>query len=170
MFVQIPGFPDYLVNDQGVVASTKKGKWRILTPTPDRAGYLGVCLSVDGKKHNLLVHRLVALTWLGSSSLQVNHENGVKSDNRLSNLKYATPSENIQHGYNAGLMEKTRESAKRMGSAKGEDSGGAKLSDAQVLELLKLKGRASQREAAKLFNISQRQVGRIWRGLSRRKE
>lgn len=61
-------------------------------------GYLLVNLSVAGRSKTHRVHRLVADAFLGPSVARgVNHLNGVKSDNRASNLEWATDSQNARH-------------------------------------------------------------------------
>ncbi len=61
-------------------------------------GYVRTVLLKDGKRKTWSVHRLVLLTFIGKSDLLCNHKNGVRNDNRLSNLEYCTPLENIRHG------------------------------------------------------------------------
>ena len=52
-----------------------------------------------GKGKYVRIHRLVCAAFLGKcpEGREVNHKNGVKSDNRIENLEYVTPKENIQH-------------------------------------------------------------------------
>lgn len=56
------------------------------------------------------VHRLVAQAYLKdySENLQVNHINGIKTDNRLENLEMVTAKENMQKAVSIGLFEKVR--------------------------------------------------------------
>lgn len=70
-------------------------------------GYLRIGLTKDNKKTNFLVHRLVAISYLKNidNKIQVNHINGIKTDNRLDNLEWATREENMQHAYKNGLMK-----------------------------------------------------------------
>lgn len=70
-------------------------------------GYVRVQLVRDGVRHNFLVHRLVAGMFLPNpeGKPEVNHLNGVKHFNHVSNLEWATESENLQHAYDTGLKE-----------------------------------------------------------------
>lgn len=65
-----------------------------------RNGYQYVRLSFNGAAKARLVHRIVALAFLGNPTApanHVNHKNGNKSDNRPENLEWVTPSENHRH-------------------------------------------------------------------------
>lgn len=80
---------------------------RILKQSRRPDGYMNVALSKDGKSISHLVHRLVCWAFIGKQGdYWVNHKNGDKSDNQLSNLEYVTPSENNQHAYDIGLRRK----------------------------------------------------------------
>lgn len=157
MFVQIPGHARYLIDENGTVVSTFGGRWRVLKPRPHSDGYQTVLL---GRRKAQYVHRLVMLAWVGPSSLVVNHKNGDKQDNRLDNLEYVTHAENLRHALVNGLRTSAAPS--------GERHGQAKLSDAEAARLLALRGQATKQEAASLFGVSRRQVGRIWDGSGRK--
>ena len=75
-------------------------KERILKPKIKK--YASVCLFVNTKRKYKLVHRLVMESFIANpdNKPEVNHENGVKTDNRLSNLVWATTSENSKHRHN----------------------------------------------------------------------
>ncbi len=59
-----------------------------------------------------------------SKNLQINHKNGIKTDNRLCNLELVTPSENLKHAHRLGLIDQ-----------KGIKNPAAKLTLSQVKEL-----------------------------------
>lgn len=64
-------------------------------------GYCRIGIYKDGVKRNHLVHRLVADAFLDNTDNkeQVNHKNGVKCDNSLSNLEWCTNIENREHSF-----------------------------------------------------------------------
>lgn len=69
-----------------------------------RKGYVTITLSKDKAKIYTRVHILVAKAFLGISlEKQVNHKNGIKTDNRVENLEWVTASENVLHAYRTGL-------------------------------------------------------------------
>lgn len=90
----------YKVSSMGRVKSLKWGKERILRPVKDKDGYLEVTLYKDGQHKKFKVHRLVAEAFLGNpdNKPQINHLDEVKTSNHYSNLCWATPSENVNHG------------------------------------------------------------------------
>ena len=72
---------------------------------PAQSTYYSVALSKKGKATTKRVHRLVAETFLPNNKgkAEVNHINGNKLDNRLSNLEWCTSKENKQHAMKTGL-------------------------------------------------------------------
>jgi hypothetical protein len=89
----------YMVSDLGRVLNIKKNKIIALTKAKGNSNgaYLRVKLTKEKKHYSLTAHRLVAHTFLGKSELSVNHINGIKDDNRLVNLEYATLDEQNLH-------------------------------------------------------------------------
>lgn len=85
----------------------RKNKGRVLKIQKDRQGYEKICLQCNNNQQTFKVHRLVAMAFLENKENKktVNHINGIKNDNRLENLEWATYSENMQHSYDAGLRK-----------------------------------------------------------------
>ena len=89
--VDIEGFENYQVTDDGRVWS-KKSK-RYLTPTKTQDGYLRVKLCYgDGRYINALVHRIVAKTFIPNPDNlpQINHKDECKASNCVSNLEWCS--------------------------------------------------------------------------------
>lgn len=96
-------FPDYRVNRNGVVQSSKSGSWIELKQTK-RNGYLKVNLCDNGKVYSVNVNNLVGDAFIGRKPGQIyNHKNGIKTDNRADNLEPCSQGENQMHAYNIGL-------------------------------------------------------------------
>ena len=94
----------YAITDEGQVYSYQKK--RFLTPAKCGRGYLKVMLCRGKEDHkNLMIHRLVAEAFIPNpdEKLTVNHIDGNKLNNVVSNLEWNTYSENLKHAYAHGL-------------------------------------------------------------------
>lgn len=71
-------------------------------------GYASCKLSLKGKSRRIKIHRLVAIAFIPNTynKPQVNHINGIKTDNRVENLEWVTNSENQLHALKNGLKSK----------------------------------------------------------------
>jgi hypothetical protein len=78
-----------------------KFRGKIRKPQKTKEGYPFLNLSVNGKTVNIVCHRAIAITYIPNPEYksQVNHINGIKSDNRVENLEWVTQSENLSHSY-----------------------------------------------------------------------
>lgn len=88
--------------------TTKKGK--MLKLSLKRNGYLAFDASKENECKTKTVHRVIAETFIANTENKavVNHKNGIKTDNRVSNLEWVTNSENTQHAYELGLLKSTK--------------------------------------------------------------
>lgn len=99
----IPGYENlYRINIVGDIYSVRYRKY--ITSTI-RSGYKYSNLYKDKQRKNLAIHRLVALTYIPNpdSKPQINHKDGHKLNNAVSNLEWCTPKENSKHSKDTGL-------------------------------------------------------------------
>ena len=111
-FVPIKGFENkYAININGDVINihTKLLKKAFVNSW----GYKNICLYKDKKNYTFPVHRLVAESFLQNpeNKEQVNHIDGNKLNNELSNLEWTTRSENLIHAYKNNLSKVTTKNA-----------------------------------------------------------
>ncbi|MCH7909830.1 MAG: HNH endonuclease [Candidatus Hydrogenedentes bacterium] len=117
---------DYEVSDHGRVRRTKtipQSPAGRLLGYVSSWGYRKVDLSRGGRKQEALVHRLVAMAFISNPNdlPEINHIDGDKLNNHVTNLEWVTNLKNVHHAYASGLMQK------------GERNGSARLTDAKVL-------------------------------------
>lgn len=87
----------YEVSSEGVIRSVKSGKTRSTRSLAGK-GYVKADLWKNGARKQTYVHRVVAEAFFGpAAGMQVNHKNGIKTDNRASNLEWCSCSYNINH-------------------------------------------------------------------------
>ena len=98
-------YKSYIVYSDGKIFSLARNKF--LKPYISQNGYERVRICYDGKFESWTVHRLVAMMFLDNAEgkNQVNHKNGIKTDNRVENLEWCTISENQKHSWKMGLIK-----------------------------------------------------------------
>jgi len=148
----IPGSKGYEVSRSGDI---RRGS-RMLKPYPTRGGYLLIGIDYeDGVRRRRLVHQVVCEVFKGRIPLGYKccHENGSRSDNRESNLRYGTRTENMADQYRHGTR------------VFGERAGRAKLTQDQAIEVRRrVAAGEGQRALGREYGISHTQVGAIGRG------
>ena len=90
----------------------KKGKPISIRVGTTWNGYSSVGITKNGKQVSKLLHRVIAESFISNPENKpcVNHKNGIKTDNRLSNLEWVTKSENSKHSFKIGLQSNKGES------------------------------------------------------------
>lgn len=102
----VVGFPGYVVNGIGEIISFKRYKnGKKIEPYKDKDGYLCVSLRSENASKGQKVHQVVAKAFLENPNKHkiVNHKNGHKFDNSISNLEWVSNIENQQHAWDTGL-------------------------------------------------------------------
>lgn len=151
IFKEIPGFSRYKISNLGNMLN--------IDGTPkktciDKYGYEHIALmtgATPNRRLTVYVHRLVMFSFSPTtkSNMDVNHINGIKTDNRLENLEWCTRKENIQHSYKMGL------------SKIGSQTSSAKITEQDVTQIRLLGETETYTFISRLFNISRQTVTRI---------
>ena len=153
----IPGYYDvYLIDEYGNIFSVRRQGCRgqVLSPGLDAStGYLKVNLRdpVTHTSKTWSVHRLVAITFLPNPNNLpcVNHLDGNKLNNHISNLEWCTPKDNVLHALDTGLIK-----TDNMGLC-GEKHHQCKISDHDVLEIRELRTHGVlSHELAEQYHVS----------------
>lgn len=111
----IKEFPNYQISNLGNV---KNSQGKILKPELTKKGYLQIKLFNGSTRKGIRVHRLVAQYFIPNpcNLPHVNHRNGIKTDNKVCNLEWVTPSENNEHAIKTGLRPALSEEQRKINS------------------------------------------------------
>lgn len=135
-----------------------------IKPTITNNGYPMIGLySLDRSVWRTTVHRLVAIAFIDNPDKKsdVNHVDGIKTNNEASNLEWTTTSENISHAFRIGLSA----------AKKGVDNSNAKLTPDLIKKAMQLKqSGVSMRAIARMFGVTSTTVrnalsGKSWKHL-----
>jgi len=150
----------YQVSNMGRVRRVARGPSTrpgyILSPDQNRSGYLRVHPYRNGKAKSCFVHRLVCWAFNGpppTMGHQINHKNGIKNDNRVSNLEWVTRDENVLHAYRILGIKTGR-------VMRGEANPASKLTNDQVKQIRELwaTGHYTLVKLGSLFGVSQSMI------------
>lgn len=157
-WLPVPGFEGcYEVSSMGRVCRVprpmKKGgmsERRALSPSSDSKGYPMVTFSVEGARYPRRVHRLVLEAFSGPcpEGMEACHNNGVRTDNRIDNLRWDTRAENMKDVYRHGRPPIPRQVKQR-----GARRWNAVLSEERVVEVFR------QRRKGKSQALIAREMG-----------
>lgn len=132
---------------------TVRVKGHMKSPTPNKDGYLMLHLRKNKKNKFYSVHRLVALNFLGASiKREVNHKDGDKKNNHVSNLEWVTHKENMRHSVLIGAYK----------DRYCENHGSSKLTNKEVITIFKLRGHGPARALSEKYNVSESCIRGIW--------
>lgn len=123
----IPNFKNYYITPDAQLFSTRSGKAvKLKTPYDKTCKYHRASVrDSSGVNKKMLLHRLVAITFLGlQDGKEVNHIDGDKLNNNLSNLEWVTRGENLKHAYSLNLI-----------SVSGEKNPRAVLTEDEVINI-----------------------------------
>lgn len=149
-FIEVKGTNGkYLISDQGNLKSLCRNKPVIVKPFTDKDGYLKYGIS----RKNKFIHRLVALAFIPNpeNKPEVNHKDGNKQNNCVSNLQWATRSENQQHAFDNGLQV----------AVKGEKQWCSKLKKSDVIFIKQNKGLITYQKMADMFDVGTSTISNI---------
>lgn len=151
----IAGWEDYSVSDSGLVYSHRRN--RLLKIWDVKGEYPRATLNKGNKKKSFTVHRLVASAFIENplNKKTVNHKDGNKNNCHVSNLEWATMSENMIHAVNTGLFK-----VPYLGQ--GEIHPSAKLSNVDI-EMIKVlvKHDFTMEQIAARFHVHQTHISSI---------
>ena len=140
----IPMWPDYYACREGLIASTKWGTLKVMSPIPSKDGHLYVFLYRHGEMFKKWVHQLILTTFVGDPKLgeESRHLNGNPFENRVDNLAWGTRQDNADDRVKHGR------------TPQGEKSGTHKLTAEQVLEIRRVNGRETSRALGIRYGVS----------------
>lgn len=110
-FRYVPNFPRYAISKEGVIIDTFSNKEHpVNRPRPSGYVHRSMYDPDTGRARDVRTHRILAYTWLSNDDIYnrtlINHKDGIRSNNDLSNLEWCTSQENMRHATDSGLLTK----------------------------------------------------------------
>lgn len=155
VFKIVPGFENYEISQYGNLRNIKNRNYiKILT---DKYGYHTVKITDNNNiKRNIPLHRVIAWVWIPNddpeNKIEVDHIDGIKTNNDLSNLEWVTPEENIKR-------------ARKNKLNKSNPHQNQVLSKEKIIDIYKKclnSEKINYAEIGRIFSVSPNTVKRIW--------
>lgn len=157
---------NYKIDKDGNVYSPWRG-WKKMYQHQNKQGYKELYLYlIDGTRKCFKVHRLMMNTFYpipNSEQFQVNHKDGIKNNNSLTNLEWCTRSQNLKHAFLVGLEKRPQ----------GELNSNHKLTKKEVDEICKkiLQRKYSLQDIACQYKVTKGTIShiknkRIWKNIT----
>ena len=148
----VPTHQGYLASRDGRI---KGPSGKVLRPMPNPSGHLYVLTPFPRRPRKLFVHRAVLLAFVGPcpDGLNTRHLNGKPQDNRLENLAWGTPQDQADDKRLHGTQKR------------GIETGSAKLTEAQVVEIRRRIKTESTRALGREFGVSHTAIRRAGNGM-----
>lgn len=101
----IKGYKNYIIHEDGKVVNIRTG--RVLKFSKNQKGYVQIQLSENGKAKTITLHRLVYINFMRDvpPGLEINHIDGNKENNHISNLELVTKKENMMKAVQNGQIK-----------------------------------------------------------------
>lgn len=157
IWLPVPEYNGYFVSNFGNAkrAAFEEKPERMLAKVNNSDGYLRISMkSRVGKWESKLLHRMIAMAHIPNPENlpQVNHINGIKTDNRAMNLEWCTSAHNIRHAFKVGLKTMV-----------GQKNNASTLTDEDVLEIRRLRrDGVCRKKIAAQFGIHKETVNDIF--------
>jgi hypothetical protein len=144
----LDGYEKYVIFSDGRIWS--RSKKHFMNPSPNTDGYPQTMFNRKSKT----VHILIAKAFVPNprNLKEVNHKDGVKTNNHYSNLEWVTRGENIKHSYRLGLR-----------NSDGAKKASSKLKEWQVkaIRWLYKYTKTTQKELGSFYGVTQSHIGYI---------
>lgn len=148
-------FANYLIYKDGTIKSLLTGK--NITKRIGPNGYYQINLCINGKCKTFMFHRLIANAFIPNPDNLpcINHIDGNKLNNQLSNLEWVTYSDNTRHAFRMGLTH----------PAIGKNTKHGKFTEEAIkhIRMLSKQGK-SQYQIASIYNVTRSTIQQILEG------